>query len=92
MQTLRDSTRHWLDQPVDDIGGMHLTRQILRDQMVAEMAAHRLTLIKGLPGTGKTVLLRDLVKELAAEGTTKAEIARRFGMTDRAVRYILAAW
>ena len=33
-----------------------LTRQVLRDQLGAQMAAHRLTLIKGLPGTGKTVL------------------------------------
>ena len=69
MQTLRDSTRHWLDQQADDIGGTHLARQMLRDQLGAQMAAHRLTLIKGLPGTGKTVLLRDLVQELAAGGT-----------------------
>ena len=77
MQTLRDSTRHWLDQQADDIGGTHLTRQALRDQLDAQMAAHRLTLIKGLPGTGKTVLLRDLVQELAADGTTLFLTANR---------------
>ncbi len=77
MQTLRDSTRHWLDQQADDIGGTHLTRQVLRDQLGAQMAAHRLTLIKGLPGTGKTVLLRDLVQELAADGTTLFLTANR---------------
>jgi ATPase family associated with various cellular activities (AAA) len=77
MQTLRDSTRHWLDQQADDIGGTHLTRQALRDQLGAQMAAHRLTLIKGLPGTGKTVLLRDLVQELAADGTTLFLTANR---------------
>lgn len=77
MQTLRDSTRHWLDQQADDIGGTHLTRQVLRDQLAAQMAAHRLTLIKGLPGTGKTVLLRDLVQELAADGTTLFLTANR---------------
>ena len=70
MQTLRNSTRHWLDQQADDIGGTRLLRQVLRDELSAQMAAHRLTLIKGLPGTGKTVLLRSLVQELAAEGTT----------------------
>lgn len=70
MQALRDSTRHWLDQQTDDIGGTHLTRQVLRDKLNSQMAVHRLTLIKGLPGTGKTVLLRDLVQELAADGTT----------------------
>jgi hypothetical protein len=69
IQTLRDSTRYWLGQQADDIGGTHLARQALRDQLSAQMAAHRLTLIKGLPGTGKTVLLRDLVKELDATGT-----------------------
>lgn len=77
MQTLRDSTRHWLDQQAGDIGGTHLTRQVLRDQLAAQMAAHRLTLIKGLPGTGKTVLLRDLVQKLAADGTTLFLTANR---------------
>lgn len=77
MQTLRDSTRHWLDQQADDIGGTHLTRQVLRDQLGAQMAAHRLTLIKGLPGTGKTVLLRDLVQELVTDGITLFLTANR---------------
>ncbi len=77
MQILRDSTRHWLNQQADDIGGMHLTRQALRNQLYAQMAAHRLTLIKGLPGTGKTVLLRDLVQDLAADGTTLFLTANR---------------
>lgn len=77
MQTLRDNTRHWLDQQADDIGGTHLTRQVLRDQLGAQMAAHRLTLIKGLPGTGKTVLLRDVVQELSADGTTLFLTANR---------------
>lgn len=77
MQALRDSTRHWLDQQADDIGGTHLTRQVLRDQLDAQMAVHRLTLIKGLPGTGKTVLLRDMVQELAADGTTLFLTANR---------------
>ncbi|WP_406672543.1 hypothetical protein, partial [Natronospira sp.] len=67
---LRDNTRHWLDQQADDIGGTHLKRQKLRDSIREQLASNRLTLIKGLPGTGKTVLLRDLVGELAEEGTT----------------------
>jgi hypothetical protein len=77
MQALRDSTRHWLDQQADDIGGAHLPRQALRDQLDAQMSAHRLTLIKGLPGTGKTVLLRNLLQELAADGTTLFLTANR---------------
>ena len=77
MQILRDSTRHWLDQQADDIGGTHLTRKVLREHLSAQQAAHRLTLIKGLPGTGKTVLLRDLVQELGADGTTLFLTANR---------------
>ena len=77
IQALRDSTRHWLDQQADHIGGTHLTRQVLRDELGAQMAAHRLTLIKGQPGTGKTVLLRDLVQELAVDGTTLLLTANR---------------
>lgn len=70
MQLLRDSTQHWLDQQADDIGGMHITREVLREELDAQMKVHRLTLIKGLPGTGKTVLLRDLLQEKAADGAT----------------------
>lgn len=101
MRVLRDGTRHWLDQQADDIGGTRLTRQSLRDQLRAQMAAHRLTLIKGLPGTGKTVLLRDLVQELAADGTTLfltanrlsgrswSEHARAIGLTTASVEPLL---
>ncbi|WP_448649550.1 NACHT domain-containing protein [Pseudomonas corrugata] len=101
MQILRESTRHWLDQQANDIGGTHLTRQVLRDQLSDQIAAHRLTLIKGLPGTGKTVLLRDLVHELAAEGTTLfltanrissrswSEHARAIGLTTTSIEPLL---
>lgn len=77
MRLLRESTRHWLAQQADDIGGMHLDRHGLRDQLVAQLAAHRLTLIKGLPGAGKTVLLRDLLRARAADGTTLLLTASR---------------
>ena len=77
MQTLKEITRHWLAQQADDIGGMHLERQSLRDKLATEMEAHRLTLIKGLPGTGKTVLLRDLVQRLSTDGTTLFLTANR---------------
>lgn len=77
MQLLREGSRHWLAQQADDIGGMHLDRQGLRDQLVAQLAAHRLTLVKGLPGAGKTVLLRDLLQAKAADGTTLLLAANR---------------
>ena len=77
MQLLRDGTRHWLAQQADDIGGLHLDREGLRDQLVAQLASHRLTLVKGLPGAGKTVLLRDLLQAYAADGTTLLLTANR---------------
>ncbi len=101
IQVLRDSTRHWLDQQANDIGGTHLIRQVLCDQLSDQIAAHRLTLIKGLPGTGKTVLLRDLVYKLAAEGTTLfltanrlssrswSEHARAIGLTTTSIEPLL---
>lgn len=101
MQVLRNSTRHWLDQQANDIGGTHLARQVLRDQLGDQIAAHRLTLIKGLPGTGKTVLLRDLVHKLAADGTTLfltanrlsgrswSEHARMIGLTTTSIEPLL---
>lgn len=101
MQLLRDNTKHWLDQQADDIGGMHLTRQKLRDQLDEQMMTHRLTLIKGLPGTGKTVLLRNLVEDLAANGTTLfltanrligrswSEHARSIGLTMPSIEQLL---
>ena len=77
MQLLREGTRHWLAQQADDIGGTHLDRQGLRDQLVAQLRARRLTLVKGLPGAGKTVLLRDLLQAHAADGTTLLLTANR---------------
>lgn len=70
MLILRNRTRHWLDQQVDDIGGTHLSRQPLRNSLRTQMTTHRLTLIKGPPGVGKTVLLSSLLEELARDGTT----------------------
>lgn len=101
MQALRESTRLWLAQQVDDIGGTHIRRQSLRDELDAQMAAHRLTLIKGLPGTGKTVLLRDLLQALADDGTTLflsanrltgrswAEHARGMGLSTTSIEQLL---
>lgn len=67
---LQEATKNWLDQQADDIGGTHLDRITLNDKLVGEMVGHRLTLIKGLPGTGKTVLLKHLATQRAATGTT----------------------
>ncbi len=77
MQLLQEGTRHWLAQQPDDIGGTHLDRLRLRDALATQLAAYRLTLVKGLPGAGKTVLLRDLLKARAVDGTTLLLTANR---------------
>ncbi len=77
LQILRESSRHWLAQQTHDIGGEHVDRPDLRAALAAEMGRHRLTLIKGLPGTGKTVLLRDLLARCSADGTTLLLTANR---------------
>ena len=77
LQVLRESSRHWLAQQAHDIGGAHVDRTDLRAKLATEMGRHRLTLIKGLPGTGKTVLLRDLLARCSADGTTLLLTANR---------------
>lgn len=77
IHVLRESSRQWLAQQADDIGGAHVDRTDLQAKLAAEMGRHRLTLIKGLPGTGKTVLLRDLLARCSTDGTTLLLTANR---------------
>jgi hypothetical protein len=77
LQALQEGARNWLSQQADNIGGFHVVRDTLRAKLTEEMAAHRLTLVKGLPGTGKTVLLRGLLADYAADGPTLILTANR---------------
>jgi hypothetical protein len=98
---LREMTQQWLVQQANDIGGTHIDRSSLRAELAAEMVRHRLTLIKGLPGTGKTVLLRDVVAPSATDGATLflaanrlsgrswAEFARAVGLSSAAIEPLL---
>lgn len=101
LAVLREMTQHWLVQQATDIGGTHIDRPTLRAELAAEMARHRFTLIKGLPGTGKTALLQDLLARSAADGTTLflsanrlsghswVEFARAVGLSSAAVEPLL---
>jgi hypothetical protein len=66
---LREMTQYWLDQQASDVAGVHIDRPQLLSQLTESMDHHRFTLIKGLPGTGKTVLLQDLVNDSAQVGS-----------------------
>lgn len=101
LQVLREASRQWLDQQASDIGGVHIDRPALRGKLTVEIGTHRLTLIKGMPGTGKTVLLRDVLAECAAEGPTLlltanrltgrswAEYARSIGLSTTSIESLL---
>lgn len=77
LRVLSELSSHWLAQHPGDIGGTHIDRSALREKLITEMGRHRLTLIKGLPGVGKTVLLRDLLGCHASNGTTFLLTANR---------------
>jgi len=77
MLALREATNLWLAQQSSTIGGQHVKRETLGERLSREISSHRLTIIKGLPGTGKTVLMRDLVARYASAGTTLLLTANR---------------
>lgn len=77
LQLLRELTRAWLIQQADVIGGTRLVRTELRAKLGQQMAAHRMTLVKGLPGTGKSVLLKELISQHADNGPTLLLAANR---------------
>jgi len=70
LSVLREMTRSWLLQQSNEIGGIHIDRPGLEEKLVDEMSRHRLTLIKGLPGTGKSALLHDILSRNLANGST----------------------
>lgn len=101
MAIFRELTQHWLAQQANDIGGTHVDRTALQTELAAQMARRRFTLIKGLPGTGKTALLQDLLARSAADGTTLfltanrlsgrswAEFSRAVGLSTAAIEPLL---
>jgi hypothetical protein len=57
-----------IDEIKDDVGGVKLPRTKLVDQAHAGLETRRVLHIGGAPGCGKTVLLKQLVQLLMAEG------------------------
>jgi hypothetical protein len=77
LNVLRESTQGWLAQQADGIGGKHVDRVSLMQELEKQVGEHRLTLIKGLPGTGKTVILKNFLAKHVASGTTFLLTANR---------------
>jgi hypothetical protein len=59
----------WLDDIATAIDGYYVARQNLLDQAKTLLNSHRFVQIRGLPGTGKSVLLRELAKSQLDNGT-----------------------
>jgi hypothetical protein len=55
-------TRQWLEDIEDDVGGTRLERAGLTSKLKEQLANSRLVQIRGLPGSGKSVLLRRCVE------------------------------
>jgi hypothetical protein len=55
-------TRTWLADIQNDVGGTHLDRRTLFDKLNGLLSTKRFTQIRGLPGNGKSVLLRQRVE------------------------------
>lgn len=51
-------SRSYLESIQDDVGGARLDRPGLTDELVAKLKTARLVQIRGMPGSGKSVLLR----------------------------------
>ncbi|QOJ31434.1 MAG: hypothetical protein HRU81_04585 [Gammaproteobacteria bacterium] len=60
--------RSYVDGIQDDIGGVKLDRPSLSVSLDDKLAASRLIQIKGLPGSGKSVLLRQRVERALGRG------------------------
>jgi hypothetical protein len=58
----------WLTDITSEIDGYHLSRPHVMDEVNALLIRHRFIQIKGLPGTGKSVLLQEIAKAKLADG------------------------
>ena len=52
----------------DEIGSVAVARPILHSRVTTELQNHRFVAIRGLPGTGKSALLRQRAEQALAEG------------------------
>ena len=59
----------WLDDITTEIDGYHVARQSILDEAKTLLESHRFVQIRGLPGTGKSVLLREMAKHQLVDGT-----------------------
>jgi hypothetical protein len=78
-------TRHWIADIHNDVGGVHVDRAALSEKLEKSLAGGRFIQITGLPGSGKSVLLRQRVEAELTHGPVlflKSGQARRQGLVE----------
>lgn len=68
LKKLVESAKSYANLIPDDIGGTHLNRHGLIEGLNSKLAAARLVQIRGLPGSGKSALIKHAVKRAIERG------------------------
>jgi hypothetical protein len=68
LQRLSELSKAWVSDIEKDVSGVTLPRTALRDALSEKLAAGRLVQISGLPGSGKSVLLRMEIEDALVRG------------------------
>ena len=67
---LTQLARDWSRDITRAVGTTHIPRPRLDERLAEELSAHRFVAIRGLPGTGKSVLLRYAIDKALTKGPT----------------------
>lgn len=101
LEKIRTLTAQWLADIEDDIGGARLERTSLVEKLQTELEKSRVVQIRGLPGSGKSVLLRRrvetelqvgpvlLLKSGRVDGTGWASFATANGLSAASLENLL---
>jgi len=68
LEKITNLTHTWLADIANDVGGAHLDRMALSGKLADLLAVSRFVQIKGLPGSGKSVVLRQRLEADLARG------------------------
>ncbi|WP_460834126.1 hypothetical protein [Lysobacter humi (ex Lee et al. 2017)] len=79
---LRAANAAWQRDLRSEIGGIHVDRRGLLDDIDRSRASHRLTLLRGEPGTGKSVVFRDYMVRRAGDSPALLLAASRINGRD----------
>lgn len=70
LKRLGELAKCYADLIPDDIGGTHLNRPRLLEGLSSKLASARLVQVRGLPGSGKSVVVKHAVKQAIERGPT----------------------